>query len=180
MRATRCLAILTGGAALALTPLNATAQSDAVKDPSGDSSRAVDVTRVAVRHTDERVTAVVKIPELKLGKLSGTELLIKSPKKAKVYAVTVLRDREGTVVSKSLTWRPVNDPVEPVALPCQGIKTSHSATRVVVSVPTDCLRRTDPNNRIKAKVRTVNGTTPLEGAYFDDGTRYTPYLRVGA
>lgn len=177
MRATRVLAGAVVGTLVALVPATALAESGRVTDASGDSSKAVDVTRLSVHRTEARVTGVVRIPDLKLGKLSGTELLIKAKGAAKAYAVTVLRDRDGDVVVKNLTWRPVNDPVEPVALPCDGIRASHSAKRVVVSVPTECLRRTDPAKPLKAKVRTVNGTTPLEGAYYDDQTRFSAYLK---
>ncbi len=165
------------GFALALTPMTAIAQTARVQDRSGDASKAVDVTRGRVQHGEHRIRAVVRIPHLKPGKLSGTELLIKTRGKKKVYAVVVLRNRRGKVVVTGLAWRPLNDPVEPMVLPCQRIKTALSAKRIRVSVSKSCLTKTGPNKKIKAKVRTINGTLDLQGAYFDDQTRFSRYLK---
>ncbi|MBZ5738770.1 hypothetical protein [Nocardioides mangrovi] len=179
MKATaRALIALSLGTGLALAPVSAEAQQRGVSDRRGDStSHAVDITELVVRRTAHRITANVTIPRMRAGRLSGTELLIKPSNRHKVYAVTILRDRRGRVVDKSLTWRPLNDPIEPHVLPCSRIATSLRAHRTVVSVAADCLTKTRPRVRMRAKVRTVDGTTGLQGAYYDDQTRFTPLLR---
>lgn len=174
------LAAATVGAALTLAPMSALAQTGSVHDPAIDRPKSVDVTKVTVRHGEDRISATIRIPELRLGKLSGTELLLQAKGKTKVYAVTVLRNRQGDVVDKALSWRPKNDPVEPELLPCTGIKSTHAAKRVTVSVPTACLTKSAPGKLIRAKVRTVDGTSGLGDAYFDDNTHWTPYLARGA
>lgn len=174
------LAAATVGAALALAPLSAQAQTGSVDDPAIDRPKTVDVTKVKVRHGEDRISATIRIPELRLGKLSGTELLLQAEGKTKVYVVTVLRNRHGDVVDKVLSWRPKNDPVEPELLSCTGIKSTHAAKRVTVSVPTSCLTKSAPDTLIRAKVRTVNGSGGLADAYFDDNTHWTPYLARGA
>lgn len=178
-KAARSIAVLTV-AVLASAPIVASAQTARVHDRSGDASRAVDMTSIKVRHGQSRIMGAIRIPGLKPGKLSGTELLIATRGKKKVYAVTVLRNRRGKVVRTNLSWRPLNDPVEPTVLPCKRIRTAlptkHS---VVVAVPKPCLTKTGLNRHVRAKVRTINGTRGLQGAYFDDQTRFTAYLKLG-
>ncbi len=177
----RALVVLALGTGLALTPLAAQARQDRVHDARGDSdSRATDMTSLRVHHGRHRIRASVTIPKLEAGRLSGTELLIKPRGRKKVYAVGVLRDRRGRVVETSLSWRPLNDPVEPTTLPCARIRTTLHAHRTGVSVAKACLTRSRPNQRIKAKVRTIDGTIGLSGAYYDDQTRFTHFLRQGA
>lgn len=180
-RTPRTLVVLALGAGLALTPLTAHAQQGRVHDRAGDSSsRATDVTRLRVEHAPHRITATLTIPGLVPRRLSGTELLIRPGHRKKVYAVTVLRDRRGRVVGKSLSWRPLNDPVEPTILPCHGIRTSLRAGHTVVSVATSCLTRSAAHQPIRAKVRTVDGTTGLRRTYYDDQTRFTRSLSARA
>ena len=176
----RTFAVLAVGAGLALTPLTAQAQEGRVRDPSGDSSSpATDITALRVADTQHRITGIVTIPRLEAGRLSGTELLIRPRGKKRVYAVTVLRDRRGRVVETSLSWRPLNDPIEPTRLPCERIRTAIQAERTVVSVAKTCLTHSRPNLPIKAKVRTTDGTIGLQGAYYDDQTRFTRLLQRG-
>jgi hypothetical protein len=177
----RALVVLALGAGLALTPLTAQARQDRVHDPLGDSdSLATDVTSLRVHHGQYRIRASLTIPKLTPGRLSGTELLIKPRGRKKVYAVTVLRDREGRVVETSLSWRPLNDPIEPTVLPCSRIRTTLHEHRTGISIAKACLTESRPNQRIKAKVRTIDGTIGLEGAYYDEQTRFTRFLRRGA
>ena len=179
-KTTQTLVVLALGSGLALAPLSAQAQQARIHDRSGDSSsRAVDVTGLQVKHGRHRISATVTIPRLKPRRLSGTELLIKPRGKKNVYSVTVLRDRRGRVVEKSLSWHPLNDPIEPTRLACKKIGTSLRARQAVVSVATSCLTRSRPGQPVKAKVRTIDGTTDLEGAYYDDQTRFTPFVRPG-
>ncbi len=182
MRTTpRMLAILALGAGLALTPQTAQAQQARVHDRTGDSSSpATDITLLHARHAGHRVSATVTIPRLRPGRLSGTELLIRPRGRKMVYAVTVLRDRRGRVAESSLSWRPLNDPIEPMRLPCKGIGTKLDAGHTEVSVPKACLTKSRPRQPIQAKVRVIDGTTGLQGAYFDDQTRFTPFLGRGA
>ena len=179
MRKSPTLAVIAFGAAFSLTPWTALAQDAHVKDPAGDSVSSVDVTALKARHNQHRVIAVATIPGLKPGRLSGTEVLIRTAGKKKVYAVTVLRSRTGKVVVRDLSWRPINDPVEPKILPCKGIRTSLTVQTVTVSVPKNCLTKTRANHRIKVKARTVDGTVDLGDTYFDDQTRFTPWLGRG-
>ncbi|QNN53655.1 hypothetical protein [Nocardioides mesophilus] len=175
------LAILALGAGIALTPQTAQARQARVHDRSGDSSSAAtDITQVRVRHARHRISATVTIPRLKPGRLSGTELLIRPQGRKNVYAVTVLRDRRGRVVKTSLSWRPLNDPIEPTSLPCKGIGATLGAGHTEVSVAKACLTKSRPRQPIQAKVRVVDGTIGLQGAYFDDQTRFTPLLARGA
>ncbi len=173
--------VLAVGTGLALTPQGAQAQRTHVHDPVGDSSSgATDITRLRVAHAAHRIRATATIPRLKPGRLSGTELLIRPRGKKRVYAVTVLRDRRGRAVETSLSWRPLNDPVEPTGLPCQRVRTSLQGEHVVVSVAKTCLTKSRSNQPIRAKVRTIDGTTGLQDTYYDDQTRFTRILRRGA
>ncbi|MGN6577941.1 MAG: hypothetical protein ACTHKG_19890 [Nocardioides sp.] len=166
------------GAGLALAPQAAQAQRARVPDPSGDSSSpATDITLMKVRHTRHRIRAAVTLPHLVPGRLSGTELLIKPRGKKRVYAVTVLRDRQGDVAETSLSWRPLNDPVEPEPMPCRGIRTSLAGQRAVVLVAKSCLTKTGPNRPIRAKVRLMDGTVGLGSTYYNDQTHFTDLLR---
>ena len=179
-RSTTALAVIAAGAGLVLSPTGAAAQTTHVDDPQGDStSPAVDITKVRVHHGRNRIKVVATIPRLDPGRLSGTELLIRPRGRAKVYAVSVLRDRQGEVAETSLSWRPLNDPVEPRRLPCSGIRTALRGDRVVVSVAKSCLTRAPQALPVRAKVRTVDGTTGLDGHYWDDQSRITGLLREG-
>ncbi len=181
MRTTpRAGAILALGAALALGPASAQAQQVRVPDPAGDSSSgATDLTRVRAQHAHDRIGATVLVPRLRPGRLSGTELLIRTKGFHKVYSVTILRDRQGRVREKTLGWRPLNDPVEPRRLPCNGIHTSLHERSTVVSIAKSCLSLTPVQRSVQVKVRTVDGTIGLQGAYWDDQSRYSRWLARG-
>ena len=180
MKSPRTLAVLGVGAALMLTPLSATAQTARVPDRTGDSVRAVDISGVTGRHDQQRLSAAIRIPRLRPGHLSGTELLIGMRGQRKVYVVGVLRDRRGRVVERRLSWRPANDPVEPRLLSCRGIRTSLASRQTTVSVPRSCLRFTGAQERVRMRVRTVDGTTGLQGDYYNDQSPWTPFLRRGS
>jgi hypothetical protein len=173
----RSLATLAVVAGLTLTASPAHAQRAAVVDRAGDAtSAATDVTALTVRRGPHRVVATVTIPGLVPRRLSGTELLIQSRGRAKAYAVTVLRDRGGRVVDRALSWRPLNDPVEPARLPCARIRTHLHEGRTTVSVPQRCLTRTRTSRPVRVKVRVVDGTVGLGDSYFDDQTAFTRFL----
>lgn len=176
-KTSRSLAVLAVGVGLALTATPAHAQRAAVADRVGDaSSPATDLTALTVRRGPHRIVATVTIPGLVPRRLSGTEVLIHSRGRAKVYAVTVLRDRRGRVVEKALSWQPLNDPVEPARLRCAGIRARLGDDRATVSVPERCLTRTRASRPVRAKVRVVDGTVGLGASYFDDQTPFTRFL----
>lgn len=172
-------ATMVGAAGLALAPTGVHAQQAHVDDPPGDStSDAVDITRLKVHHGRHRITATATMPELVPRRLSGAELLIRPRGRNKVYAVVVLRDRQGRVVHQQLEWRPMNDPIEPQVLPCSGIRSSIDGDRAVVSVPKRCLTKTPQDRPVRAKFRTTDGTQDLiGGSYFNDQTGFTRLLR---
>ncbi|WP_395656451.1 hypothetical protein [Nocardioides sp.] len=180
MKTVRTFVTAALGAGLALSPSSAHAHQGGVPDPSGDSySPATDITRLQVHHGGNRVTATITMPEVTARRLSTVELLLQPRGAKRAYGVTVMRNRRGKVVDKSLGWRPVNNPVEPTLLRCSKIRTSLHGKRATVSVATSCLRKSRPSDPLRAKVRTIDGTMDLYDAYYDDQTRFTGYLHRG-
>ena len=181
MRTRTTSTALLAAVALVLAPTASFAQRDAVPDKVGDAPAAVDISQVKTGHRLGSIRVVAQIPDLDLSHLSGTEVLIKTPGIKKVYAVTVLRDRDGDVVSTSLSWRPKNDPVEPKVLPCDDLRTTAHAEKgkVMVMVAKSCLTRTSSDRAIKALVRVVDGTSDLAGSYWDDQAPFSPKLAPG-
>ncbi len=152
--------------------------SATVRDRAGDAGRAVDLTRLRVHLGGGRLTATARIPGLRAGHLSGTELLVKPTARARTYAAGWLRDRRGRLQERALSWRPVNDPVEPAAIECAGMTTSLGARRVTVSLPTSCLRRTASSADVHLRMRLTDGTRGLDGPYYDEQTRWTPLIAL--